>query len=264
MAVRVWPQRSKPSIPGRVASAGGYTRCATCAAAYGAAIRGRSNAMPSASIWPTTRRRRAALSSAFAFTGKRAIRDWCGGWSAICPNCSPFSISRSPCGASCERPMPSSAASWRSGGAPGPWWCSSMWPAWSESSMRFFRDSISSGKTAPSPFLHKQLDVTRLMQEEAVCIRPRYNANMRYLVRGRVKPGRETDLLEAIERCTLGRGSVAEAEYLRNMKDARLFEDQTSRCVGGCDCPIPLLEERPYRGQYFDRPRDHDAHAPRR
>ena len=26
--------------------------------------------------------------------------------------------------------------------------------------MRFFRDSISSGKTAPSLFLHKQLDVT--------------------------------------------------------------------------------------------------------
>src|SRR2546428_6082872 len=36
-----------------------------------------------------------------------------------------------------------------------------MWPAWRESSMRFFRDSISSGKTAPSLFLHKQLDVTR-------------------------------------------------------------------------------------------------------
>src|SRR6266571_7434499 len=35
-----------------------------------------------------------------------------------------------------------------------------MWPAWRESSMRFFSGSISSGKTAPSLFLHKQLDVT--------------------------------------------------------------------------------------------------------
>src|SRR5260370_19630733 len=102
------------------------------------------------------------------------------------------------------------------------------------------------------------------MQEEAVCIRPRYNANMRYLVRGRVKPGRETDLLEAIERCTLGRGSVAEGEYLRNMKDARLFEDQTSRWVEVCYCPSPLLEERPYWEQYFYLTRVQDAHDRRR
>jgi hypothetical protein len=39
---------------------------------------------------------------------------------------------------------------------------------------------------------------------------------MRYLVRARVKPGRETDLLQAIENQTLGQGSVAEGEYLRN------------------------------------------------
>ncbi len=35
-----------------------------------------------------------------------------------------------------------------------------VWPAWRESSMRFFRDSISCGKTAPSLFLRKQLDLT--------------------------------------------------------------------------------------------------------
>jgi len=33
--------------------------------------------------------------------------------------------------------------------------------AWRESSMRFFTASISSGKTAPSLFLHKQLDATQ-------------------------------------------------------------------------------------------------------
>jgi hypothetical protein len=70
--------------------------------------------------------------------------------------------------------------------------------------------------------------------------------------------------LEAIERCTLGRGSVAEGEYLRNMKDARLFEDQTNRWVEVCYCPSPLLEERPYWEEYFDLTRVQDAHDRRR
>jgi len=52
---------------------------------------------------------------------------------------------------------------------------------------------------------------------------------MRYLVRARVKPGCEGDLREAIEGETLGQGSVAEGEYLRNMKEARLCADQTVR-----------------------------------
>src|SRR5207244_7243168 len=57
---------------------------------------------------------------------------------------------------------------------------------------------------------------------------------MRYLVRARVKPGREKDLLNAIRSKTLGRGSVAEGEYLRNMKDARLCGDDTARWVEVC------------------------------
>lgn len=57
---------------------------------------------------------------------------------------------------------------------------------------------------------------------------------MRYLVRARVKPGREGDLLQAIEQETLGQGSVAEGEYLRNMRDARLCADQTARWVEVC------------------------------
>ena len=36
-----------------------------------------------------------------------------------------------------------------------------------------------------------------------------------------VKAGQERALLSAIERGTLGRGSVAEGEYLRNMSEAR-------------------------------------------
>jgi hypothetical protein len=83
---------------------------------------------------------------------------------------------------------------------------------------------------------------------------------MRYLVRARVKSGCEADLLEAIENETLGQGSVAEAEYLRNMHDARLCPDQTARWVEVCYCPTPLLEERPYWEKYFDLTRVQDAH----
>lgn len=87
---------------------------------------------------------------------------------------------------------------------------------------------------------------------------------MRYLVRARVKPGRESDLLKAIENGTLGEGSVAEGEYLRNMNDARLYEDQTMRWVEVCYCPTPLQEERPYWEEYFDLTRVQDAHDRRK
>ena len=87
---------------------------------------------------------------------------------------------------------------------------------------------------------------------------------MRYLVRARVKPGREADLLEAIEQHTLGQGSVAEGEYLRNMQEARVCADQTARWVEVCYCPKPLLEERPYWEQYFDLKRVQDAHDRRK
>jgi hypothetical protein len=83
---------------------------------------------------------------------------------------------------------------------------------------------------------------------------------MRYLVRARVKPGREADLLEAIKQKTLGQGSVAEGEYLRNMQDARVCADQTVRRVEVCYCPTPLQEEQPYWERYFDLTRVQDAH----
>lgn len=83
---------------------------------------------------------------------------------------------------------------------------------------------------------------------------------MRYLVRARVKPNREQSLLQAIEHRTLGRGSVAGSEYLRNMQNARLCPDGTARWVEVCYCPSPLLEERPYWEQYFDLVKVQDAH----
>ena len=87
---------------------------------------------------------------------------------------------------------------------------------------------------------------------------------MRYLVRARVNPSRVTDLVDAIEDGTLGQGSVAEGEYLRNMQEARLCDDQTVRWVEVCYCPTPLQEERPYWEEYFDLERVQDAHDRRK
>jgi hypothetical protein len=87
---------------------------------------------------------------------------------------------------------------------------------------------------------------------------------MRYLVRARIRPGCEQALLQAINRGTLGQGSVAEGEYLRNMNEARLCEDGTARWVEVCYCPTPLQEERPYWEQYFELTKVQDAHDRRR
>jgi hypothetical protein len=87
---------------------------------------------------------------------------------------------------------------------------------------------------------------------------------MRYLVRARVKPGREAALLRAVEAGTLGAGSVAGDEYLRNMGDARLCDDGTARWVEVCFCAEPLAEERAYWGEFFELERVQDAHARRK
>jgi hypothetical protein len=84
---------------------------------------------------------------------------------------------------------------------------------------------------------------------------------MRYLVTARVKPGREAALLRAIEHRTLGTGSVAGDEYLRNMESARLYNDGSARWVEICFCEEPLAEERPYWEEFFDLVRIQDAHA---
>lgn len=84
---------------------------------------------------------------------------------------------------------------------------------------------------------------------------------MRYLVTGRVKPGQEAALLEAIENRTLGRGSIAGGEYLRDMAQARLLDDGRVRWVEVCFCWIPLEEEQPYWEEYFDLVQIKDAHA---
>ena len=87
---------------------------------------------------------------------------------------------------------------------------------------------------------------------------------MRYLVRARLKPGKGRPLWRAIEDGTLGKGSIAGDEYLRDMAQARFCEDGTVRWVEVCYCPAPLLEERPYWEEYFELTKILDAHDRRK
>jgi hypothetical protein len=84
---------------------------------------------------------------------------------------------------------------------------------------------------------------------------------MRYLVTARVKPGKGVPLARAIADRTLGRGSVAGAEYLRNMAAARELDDGRVQWVEVCYCATPLAEEREYWETYFDLEKVQDAHA---
>lgn len=87
---------------------------------------------------------------------------------------------------------------------------------------------------------------------------------MRYLVRARLKPGCEARLVRAIEDDSLGQGSIAGDEYIRNMNGARLCHDGSVRWVEICYCPTPLQEERPYWEEYFDLTKVQDAHDRRK
>ena len=84
---------------------------------------------------------------------------------------------------------------------------------------------------------------------------------MRYLVKARVKPGREKALVQAIENGTLGKGSVAGDEYLHNMNEARATDDGTAHWVEVCFCATPFAEERLYWEKYFELVSVKDAHA---
>jgi len=84
---------------------------------------------------------------------------------------------------------------------------------------------------------------------------------MRYLVTATVKPGQTQPLARAIEDGTLGEGSVAGGEYLRNMDEARELEDGRVQWVEVCYCASPLAEEREYWEEYFTLVKVQDAHA---
>jgi len=84
---------------------------------------------------------------------------------------------------------------------------------------------------------------------------------MRYLVKARVKPCRQADLLKAIASGDLGRGSIAGEEYQYDMEQARVDESGVAQWVETCFCAVPLDEERPYWERYFDLLSVKDAHA---
>jgi|SRR5580704_1069904 hypothetical protein len=86
---------------------------------------------------------------------------------------------------------------------------------------------------------------------------------MRYLVKARVKAGRERALLQAIKDGTLGKGSVAGDEYLYDMEQARVAGDGTAHWVETCFCATPLQEERPYWEEFFELVSVKDAHSRR-
>jgi hypothetical protein len=83
---------------------------------------------------------------------------------------------------------------------------------------------------------------------------------MRYLVKARVKQGREKALLRAVLNGDLGRGSIAGNEYIHDMKEARVGADGVAHWVETCFCDIPLAEERYYWEKYFDLLSVKDAH----
>jgi hypothetical protein len=84
---------------------------------------------------------------------------------------------------------------------------------------------------------------------------------MRYLVTAGVKPGKAAALAAAIDAGTLGRGSVAGDEYLRNMAAARQLEDGRVQWVEVCFCATPLAEERAYWEEFFVLTDVRGAHA---
>ena len=75
----------------------------------------------------------------------------------------------------------------------------------------------------------------------------------------RVKPGKAGALAEAIDNSSLGEGSIAGDEYLRNMEAARSHDDGRVQWVEVCFCSTPLAEERPYWEAYFELDNVQDA-----
>ena len=86
---------------------------------------------------------------------------------------------------------------------------------------------------------------------------------MRYLIKARLKSAKSKLLLESIDNGTLGRGSIAGDEYVRNMSEARVNDDGVATWVETCFCDPPLAEERPYWEEYFELLSVKDAHSRR-
>jgi hypothetical protein len=82
---------------------------------------------------------------------------------------------------------------------------------------------------------------------------------VRYLVKAILKKDKLHPLKKAIAEHTLGAGSVAGSEYIRDMKHARLLDDGCIEWIEVCFCNPPLAEERPYWEEYFELKEISDA-----
>lgn len=80
---------------------------------------------------------------------------------------------------------------------------------------------------------------------------------MRYLVKAKLKKKKEKALLEAIDKKTLGYGSIAYPSYTKCMKSARLLDNGQINWLEVCYCREAfgpgneLIEELPYWREYF-------------
>lgn len=83
---------------------------------------------------------------------------------------------------------------------------------------------------------------------------------MRYLVKARVKSGKEKALRDARADGTLGQGARAGDEYLYDMQQARVGEEGVASRVATCFCAPPLEAERACWEKYFGRLSVRDAH----
>lgn len=72
------------------------------------------------------------------------------------------------------------------------------------------------------------------------------------MVKARLKEHKASKLKIVIDDYTLGLGSIAGDEYIRDMKHARQLKDGTICWIEVCFCRIPLEEEKPYWEEYFD------------
>lgn len=100
------------------------------------------------------------------------------------------------------------------------------------------------------------------MRSEADLVVAQFHVScrMRYLVKARVKAGKEKALLRAVADGSLGRGSIAGDEYIYDLGNARVGEDGVAHWVETCFCATPLAEERPYWEEYFELLSVKDAH----
>jgi hypothetical protein len=88
-------------------------------------------------------------------------------------------------------------------------------------------------------------------------------SDKKYLVKANLKASAKPDLIQEMKNESLGSGSVALGEYVKNMKHARVLDDGTVCWIEICFCPTPLNEEIPYWEKYFENISIENAQHPK-